>query len=180
MQTLRILRRILVAGLLPALLAACGPNASRRTQAAGMNAVSEAGASGTGGSTNAAAAPGTPAPSPSKAPHKGLIIVLTDSTLVHGGTDTIRFGRLGSGEIAVLRFRIENATAKPVVLISTQRSCGCISLSHDAQPIAPAQSRTLEMTFDSRGEFGWQLKRMDLFFAGATRPLRLFVEADIE
>ena len=174
MQACRILRRILIAGLLPALITACGPNSARRTQA-GMDAASEA-----VGSANTSAAPGTSAPSSSKTPHKGLIITLTDSMLVHGGTDTIRFGRLGSGEIAVLRFRLENATAKPIVLLSTQRSCGCISLSHDAQPIAPAQSRSLEMTFDSRGEFGWQLKRMDLFFAGAARPLRLFVEADIE
>lgn len=175
MQALRILRRILIAGLLPALITACGPNSSRRTQAAGMDAASEA-----VGSANTSAAPASPATSSSKTPHKGLIIALTDSMLVHGGTDTIRFGRLGSGEIAVLRFRLENTTAKPVVLLSTQRSCGCISLSHDAQPIAPAETRTMEMTFDSRGEFGWQLKRMDLFFAGAARPLRLFVEADIE
>ena len=174
MQACRILRRILIAGLLPALITACGPNNTRRSQA-GMDAASEA-----VGSANGAAAPGTAAPSSSKTPHKGLIIALTDSMLVHGGTDTIRFGRLGSGEIAVLRFRIENTTAKPVVLLSTQRSCGCISLSYDAQPIAPAETRTMEMTFDSRGEFGWQLKRMDLFFAGAARPLRLFVEADIE
>lgn len=189
MQALRILRRILVAGLLPALLAACGPNASRRANAPGKAPAADIDAPATDTArsneadttdTDTPETPATNAASRKKAPHKGLIIVLTDSTLVHGGTDTIRFGRLGSGEIAVLRFRIENATAKPVVLISTQRSCGCISLSHDAQPIAPAQSRTLEMTFDSRGEFGWQLKRMDLFFAGATRPLRLFVEADIE
>ena len=34
---------------------------------------------------------------------KGRIISLTDSILTTGGTDTVRFGRLGSGEIAVLR-----------------------------------------------------------------------------
>lgn len=113
-------------------------------------------------------------------PFRGRIIAVSDSVLMHGSTDTLRFGRLGSGEIAVLRFQLENASAKPLVILSTQRSCGCISLDHDAQPIAPGQARTLEMTFDSRGEYGWQLKRMDLILSGARKPLRIFVEADIE
>lgn len=113
-------------------------------------------------------------------PFRGRIIAVSDSVLMHGSTDTLRFGRLGSGEIAVLRFQLENASAKPLVILSSQRSCGCISLDHDAQPIAPGQARTLEMTFDSRGEYGWQLKRMDLILAGARKPLRIFVEADIE
>ena len=113
-------------------------------------------------------------------PFRGRIIAVSDSVLMHGSTDTLRFGRLGSGEIAVLRFQLENASAKPLVILSSQRSCGCISLDHDAQPLAPGQARTLEMTFDSRGEYGWQLKRMDLILAGARKPLRIFVEADIE
>lgn len=113
-------------------------------------------------------------------PFRGLIIAISDSVLMHGSTDTLRFGRLGSGEIAVLRFQLENTSAKPLVILSTQRSCGCISLDHDAQPLAPGQARTLEMTFDSRGEYGWQLKRMDLILSGAQKPLRIFVEADIE
>ena len=113
-------------------------------------------------------------------PFRGRIIAVSDSVLMHGSTDTLRFGRLGSGEIAVLRFQLENASAKPLVILSTQRNCGCISLDHDAQPLAPGQARTLEMTFDSRGEYGWQLKRMDLILSGARKPLRIFVEADIE
>ena len=113
-------------------------------------------------------------------PFRGRIIAISDSVLMHGSTDTLRFGRLGSGEIAVLRFQLENTSAKPLVILSTQRSCGCISLDHDAQPLAPGQARTLEMTFDSRGEYGWQLKRMDLILSGAQKPLRIFVEADIE
>ena len=39
--------------------------------------------------------------SPRAVERKGRIISLTDSILTTGGTDTVRFGRLGSGEIAV-------------------------------------------------------------------------------
>ena len=97
-----------------------------------------------------------------------------------GATDTIRFGHLGSGEIAVQRAWIENASAKPVVILSVRRSCGCTSLDVDKQPLAPGESRKMEITFDSRGQYGWQLKNLDLILAGAPKPLRLLIEADVD
>ena len=45
--------------------------------------------------------------SPRAVERKGRIISLTDSILTTGGTDTVRFGRLGSGEIAVAGQRRE-------------------------------------------------------------------------
>ena len=111
---------------------------------------------------------------------KGRTIAITDSTIRHGGTDTIRFGHLGSGEIAVQRAWIENASAKPVVILSVRRSCGCTSLDVDKQPLAPGESRKMEITFDSRGQYGWQLKNLDLILAGAPKPLRLLIEADVD
>lgn len=207
MHMQRFLIRILAAGTILAALAACG-GASRKAGAeTGQTAAEETAgttdgvtadaATGTGaaaGTTDGAAADhdalrgkasaqsdGKSLAQPGKRkPFRGRIIAISDSVLMHGSTDTLRFGRLGSGEIAVLRFQLENTSAKPLVILSTQRSCGCISLDHDAQPLAPGQARTLEMTFDSRGEYGWQLKRMDLILSGAQKPLRIFVEADIE
>lgn len=111
--------------------------------------------------------------------HKGRSIVLDGPFFNEGATDTIRFGRLGSGEIAVLRFWIENAAEQPAAITSYSRSRGCTSLTFSKEPIAPGEARQVEMTFDSRGEYGWQLKTVDLQIAGAAKPLRLFVEADV-
>lgn len=111
---------------------------------------------------------------------KGRIIPLTDSIAVSGGTDTVRFGHLRPGEIAVQRLWIENASKHPVAIVSYARSCGCTSLEFDSQPLAPGESRQIAITFDSRGESGWQLKTLDIVLAGAERPLRLFVEADVD
>ena len=168
MKRFRTIANLLVAGLLLGGLVACGGNAARSVR--------------NGSATERSADKGSAAaPAGSKEKErKGRIITLSDKMLTEGGTDTLRFGHLGSGEIAVQRFWIENASAKPVVLVSTQRSCGCVSIDYDPQPIAPATSRKMEITFDSRGEYGWQLKRMDLFFSGAPKPIRLFIEADIE
>ncbi len=112
--------------------------------------------------------------------YKGQIIHITDTTLRLGSTDTIRFGRLHSGEIAVTRLRLTNATNRPIQIHSYVRSCGCTDISYDNQPIAAGQSQQISLSFDSRGESGWQLKTLDLRFSGSSRPLRLFIEADVE
>ena len=51
-----------------------------------------------------------------KTERKGRIITLTDTILDTGGTDTVRFGRLHSGEIAQLRLWLANETSGPVVI----------------------------------------------------------------
>ncbi len=111
---------------------------------------------------------------------KGSMIHVTDEMIESGGSDTVRFGRLHSGEIAVLSLWLANETAHPIVLSDYRRSCGCTTLEFTAQPIPPNRARQLPLTFDSRGEWGWQLKTVDLLFDGSKHPLRLFVEAEVE
>ena len=53
---------------------------------------------------------------------KGRIIAVTDTILDTGGTDTVRFGRMHSGEVAVLRLWIENRASKPVAITRYDRS----------------------------------------------------------
>ena len=117
---------------------------------------------------------------PQTTERKGRIIALTDSILTAGSTDTVRFGRLGSGEIAQLRIWLANDASHPVAVASYRRSCGCTSLEFASHPIAPGDARQVTLTFDPRGEWGWQLKTLDISLAGAQQPLRLLVEADIK
>ncbi len=114
------------------------------------------------------------------AARKGRIITLTDAILDTGGTDTVRFGHLRSGEIAVERMWVANESARPVVILAYDRSCGCTRLEFESKPITPGDAQRVSLYFDSRGERGWQLKTLDIRFAGAAKPLRLFVEAEVE
>ena len=118
--------------------------------------------------------------SPRAVERKGRIISLTDSILTTGGTDTVRFGRLHSGEIAQLRLWLANETSGPVVIAKYGRSCGCTTLEYDNQPINAGDAQQVTLTFDARGEWGWQLKTLDVSFAGARSPLRLFIEAEVK
>ena len=110
----------------------------------------------------------------------GPKITLTDTLLDKGGSDTVRFGRLHSGEIAEQRVWLVNDASRAVAVASYGRSCGCTTLEFDREPVAPGAARRLRLRFDSRGEHGWQLKTVDLHLTGAAHPLRIFVEAEIE
>ena len=87
-----------------------------------------------------------------KTERKGRIITLTDKILDTGGTDTVRFGRLHSGEIAQLRLWLANETSGPVVIAKYGRSCGCTTLEYDNQPInAGDAQRYVAVHFDQQG-----------------------------
>ena len=92
----------------------------------------------------------------------------------HRAVRTPRIGR--DRPVAALA----NDASRPVAVASYRRSCGCTTLEFDSQPIAPGDAQQVTLTFDSRGEWGWQLKTMDISLAGAQQPLRLFIEADVE
>ena len=111
---------------------------------------------------------------------KGRIVSLSDVFFERGGTDTVRFGRLRSGETAVVRFWIANDSPQTTAILSYDRNCGCTTLKFNSEPIAPGDAQRVEMSFDSRGTRGWQLKTLDVTLAGAQRPLRLYAEAEVE
>ncbi len=125
----------------------------------------------TGGSTNSV---------PQHSARHGQQIEITDSLLACGGADTVRFGRMHEGEIAVKRIWLVNRTATPVVPLDYDRTCGCTTLDFDRRPIRPDSAARVEIRFDSRGEWGWQMKRVDVKLSGQRQPFRLYVEADIE
>lgn len=95
-------------------------------------------------------------------------------------TDTIRFGRMHEGEIAVKQLVFKNSTPQPIVIKGYERTCGCTTLDHDNQPLMPGEERAVSLTFDARGAWGWQLKALTLQLAGPVTSHRLVVEADIE
>ncbi len=105
---------------------------------------------------------------------------LTDSALRSGVTDTLRFGKMRSGEIAVKPLALRNDSRRPLVVAEIRRNCGCAELEFDRRPLIPGEERRAEMLFDTRGITGWQFKLVELRFAEEQQPLRLYIEAEVE
>ena len=118
-------------------------------------------------------APATGAPS-------GQIIALCDTMSAPSGADTVRFGLMHSGEIAIKPLVLHNRTSHPLVLTGTTQHCGCVSLEYDPQPIQAGERRAVRLCFDARGLTGWQFKSIDLHVAGMPQAVRLYVDVEVE
>ncbi|MBE6210526.1 MAG: DUF1573 domain-containing protein [Rikenellaceae bacterium] len=112
--------------------------------------------------------------------YAGQVVTFTDSLLTSGVTDTLHFGRMHSGEIAVKTLALENSTSEPLVILRHETTCHCATITYTKQPLMPGSRSEIRFEFDSRGEHGWQMKLANFYIAGAERPLRVFIEAEIE
>ncbi len=112
-------------------------------------------------------------------PQAGHEVALTDSTLHAGQSDTLRFGRMYSGERAVKHFYVKNDSSRPFVMTHHELTCNCLTIDYARQPIRPGEQARIGVTFDSRGEYGWQMKLFKLYTSESVNPVKIFVEADI-
>ncbi len=110
----------------------------------------------------------------------GKEVVISDTLLVQGGCDTLRLGRLSSGEQLVLNFHLRNRASTPAVVVGEELTCGCIVLTYEHKPFMPGDYLPVQMQFDSRGLWGWQLKLFRLHLNKGDKPLQIYVEAEIE
>lgn len=107
-------------------------------------------------------------------------IRIDNDSAERGVSDTLRLGRMRSGEIIAQTIRVQNDSDEPIVLSHHQVSCGCIRVNYSRQPIAPGESADVAFEFDSRTMMGLQLKSLVLHFAENAHPLKIIVEAEVE
>jgi len=105
------------------------------------------------------------------------VVVLADTLLA---ADTLRLGRLHEGEQVRLPLALENRSSRPVAIAAVKSGCGCLDLEVAPEPIRPGDRAAAVLKFDARGLWGWQLKVLELRFAGAQPVRRIFVEAQVE
>lgn len=61
------------------------------------------------------------------------------------------------------RFRCENRSDKPVVILRVDTSCGCVKSSFSRRPIAPGGTGEVIVTFDPHGRAGALYKVMPVY-----------------
>ena len=107
-------------------------------------------------------------------------IAISADYVEQGVADTLRFGKMRSGEIIAKTLRVENRCNRPIVLLRHTTTCGCIKINYDRKPIAPGQSGEIYFEFDSRTLYGWQMKLMEFYFAEKGNPMKIYAEAEVE
>ena len=61
------------------------------------------------------------------------------------------------------RFRYENRSDKPVVILRVDTSCGCVKSAFSRKPIAPGATGEVVVTFDPHGREGALYKLMPVY-----------------
>ncbi len=112
--------------------------------------------------------------------YAGRSIEITDSVLVHGGTDTLRLGSMFQREVVQKSFRLVNATENPLVLLGYETTCGCTQLIYDRKVLKPQEHCDMTCRYDSAGEYGWTMTVLSLRIAGAEKSFDIFVECEVK
>ena len=68
------------------------------------------------------------------------------------------FGTLKDGEIISFSFVFRNSGGSSFSIIKADKSCGCIDLKYSTNAIQPGDSSVIELTFNTEGEWGNQIK----------------------
>ena len=68
------------------------------------------------------------------------------------------FGKIKQGDIAKHTFNFTNTGDKPLVLTRVKPSCGCTTPNWTREAIAPGESGTIDVAFNSGGKRGMQNK----------------------
>jgi hypothetical protein len=82
------------------------------------------------------------------------------------------FGQVKEGEKVSCIFIFRNTGTGSLVINSATTSCGCTVSKYDTKPIAPGNSGTMEVVFNTEGRNGVQTKTISVN-SNAARPVVL-------
>lgn len=110
----------------------------------------------------------------------GQVVLFSDSLVDFRRADTIKFGRLGSGEKVSREFTVRNAGDKALVIVQVDLSCGCVSADYPMEPIMPGGEAPMTLTLDTKDLSGWVFKTVGVRSTYGSRPYTLCVTAEVE
>jgi uncharacterized cupredoxin-like copper-binding protein len=90
------------------------------------------------------------------------------------------FGNVKEGEIVVHDFTIKNDTPKVLNIKDVNSSCGCTVSEAKKKVLAPGESTTLQVKFNSAGYNGWAQQYIYVHTDNIAYPvLRIIVRANV-
>ena len=95
--------------------------------------------------------------------------------------DTLNFGKVRAGEVVEIALALANTSEKPLLVLSTETSCGCLELEFSKEPLRSGEKSAAKMIFYSSG-YTYFLPRAFYIItsASAMEPKKLIVVADME
>ena len=95
-------------------------------------------------------------------------------------TDTLNFGKVRAGEVVERTFFLSNTSEAPVLIVTTDTSCGCLEMEYPREPIVAGGSVNAKMTFYSSGYNYFPPRAFYIVTTLSHTPKKLVVVADME
>ena len=76
-------------------------------------------------------------------------------------------------------FKFKNVSEKPIVIITSQTTCGCTTPEYTRRPITPGQSGEVKVTFDPMYRPGRFAKEMKIITSASNTPLVLTILGEV-
>lgn len=106
-------------------------------------------------------------------------ISLDTEALQYIVADTLQLGRMHSGEILSQRVRIVNNSDEKLVITDHKTSCGCTTVEYERKPIEVGKYSDIVVSYDSSGEWGWQMQLLELQLAQKEYPIKIYIDAEV-
>jgi len=90
------------------------------------------------------------------------------------------FGEIIIGEKVNHRFKYKNIGKGELKITETIADCGCSSVKIKKKMIKANEESYIEITFDSRGFHGLQIKKVEVFTNASNKPIDLIISANVE
>ena len=94
--------------------------------------------------------------------------------------DTLNFGKVRAGEVVEIALAFANNSEKPLLLLSTETSCGCLELTFSKEPLRAGGRSAGAMTFYSSGYNYFPPRAFYIKTSHSSEPKKLIVRADME
>jgi len=98
---------------------------------------------------------------------------------IHTEMSSFDFGKLTQGEIVNHSFTITNTGNKELIIENIETSCGCAIAKLTSKTIAPGKSSKVEVTFNTKGLIGKQVKSVTIIADAFPTTKRLVLTAEI-
>ena len=99
--------------------------------------------------------------------------------ILHIENPSYNFGDIEQGKIVEHSFNIKNNGNLPLIISNVITTCGCTAPEWPKEPIAPNNSTSIKIVFDSRGKAGIQNKVVTIISNAQIPQSRIKIKANV-
>ena len=90
------------------------------------------------------------------------VIGMTGERIENHLHDTVRLGTMKKGEVVEYRLGLRNDDTTALIILGVINGCGCTTLEYDRNPVQPGETLGMTLQYDSKGQWGTQMKAIQI------------------